>query len=1025
VPLLDVYTNLDDVFEYGMDMVEFYISDPVIAAYDLLNVDLAPIQRLILRDMWFKNFTITVAGRGCGKTYLLAVNAVLHCLLYPGYRVGLLGPGFRQCFFYDMDYLPIFTDKGMFTTPREFYNGVSLGDGVQSLNTNNRIDNKWLNEDEEGLLIKTTRGFEIGGLYDHRVMVLNNCKLVWKKLIDITSKDYLVIKKGFKLFGNLDSLPDYALSSDWRTNGFIVPDKLTENMSYLFGLMVGDGCVSYTDRKYRINFTSEDEFLLNSFEVCMSSEFGLEESSKYDRSDSTSEIEVYNKNLCNFLIKCGFTTTNALDKKIPEVINKSSQQYVAAFLSGLMDTDGGVSVQRNGATVDFSTSSLRLAKEVQAWFLNFGILSSLVKDKEACKRKLNGRDKYSDCATSYKVRITSVLDMIKFRDLIGFKLERKKFMLDYYIDSINIDKVKNSHVLPGCEFLVKNLVYECSELFKYGDIYQNKFLGYFKNKFGKSKGFTIIKIKQLLEFAEKQGVLTEDYYELRKLVDLDLVFVKPKTFTIHKAKTVDIEVSKEHCYWAGGFINHNSKLIFAEVEKLYTMSPILREACEKKPTRGADTCFLRFKNPEGGMGSYIEALPIGVDGAKIRGSRFYLIEIDELAQMPPDVVDLVLRPMGVVPLNPMQRVREIEDLIRQGVPEDQITDDSLNKMIMTSSGYFKFNHMWRRMKSYWKIMKEEGLNTKFAVHQVPYRMMPRGFLDTGNIKEAKRTMSNLQFMMEYEAAMISDSEGFFKASLLEACSMNSDFTIQTRGTGGRNYVLGIDPNQGGSALFGIVVIELGNPNKVVIARGYKRQSTQQMTKIVQRLIEAFNITRIYMDAQGGGNAIKDLLEEGYGDSTPVLDMDDERTMYKAGKRILRLINFSPAWIADANFTALALLENQRLRFPSMPRTSSEEDERLYEDIKLLRYQLLSIIVTETSHGIRHFDTPKKGQNKDLYSAFILGCYGIKELTKETEIKTVNVVADGLMRQHAPGAKFGPIGVVPGNDYSPALLKKLN
>jgi hypothetical protein len=564
MPLLDVYTNLDDLFEHGMDMVEFYISDPVIAAYDLLNVDLAPIQRAILRDMWFKNFTITVAGRGCGKTYLLAVNAVLHCLLYPGYRVGLLGPGFRQ-----------------------------------------------------------------------------------------------------------------------------------------------------------------------------------------------------------------------------------------------------------------------------------------------------------------------------------------------------------------------------------------------------------------------------------------------------------------------------SKLIFSEVEKLYTMSSILREACERKPTRGADTCFLRFKNPEGGIGSYIEALPIGVDGAKIRGSRFYLIEIDELAQMPPDVVDLVLRPMGVVPLNPMQRVREIEDLIRQGVAEEDIVDDSANKMVMTSSGYFKFNHMWRRMKSYWKAIKEEGADTRYAVHQIPYKMMPRGFLDVGNIKEAKRTMSNLQFMMEYEAAMISDSEGFFKASLLEACSMNSDFTIQTRGNAGKQYILGVDPNQGGSALFGVVVIELGSTNKVVLARGYRRQSTQQMTKVVQKLIEAFNVTRVYMDAQGGGNAIKDLLEEGYGDSTPILDMDDEKTMYKSGKRILRLINFNPAWIADANFTALALLESQRLRFPIMPRSGSEEDERLYDDIKLLKNQLLSIIVTETSHGVRHFDTPKKGQNKDLYSAFILGSYGIKELVKETETRPAQVAASGLIRQHAGGAKFSPIGDIVGSDHSPALLKRSN
>jgi hypothetical protein len=310
-----------------------------------------------------------------------------------------------------------------------------------------------------------------------------------------------------------------------------------------------------------------------------------------------------------------------------------------------------------------------------------------------------------------------------------------------------------------------------------------------------------------------------------------------------------------------------SKMIFSEVEKLYNRSSILRQACEKKPTRGADTCFLAFKGTENTNPSYIEALPIGVDGAKIRGSRFYLIEIDELAQMPADIIDLVIRPMAAVHSEPMQKVREIERierLIEQGLlTEDALHDESANKMIMTSSGYFKFNHMWKRMKAYWKEARKNKEKSQYAVHQVPYQMMPRGFLDMNNIEEAKRTMSSIQFAMEYEAAMVSDSEGFFKASLLEACTRGSEFSVQLQGNPGREYILGVDPNQGGSALFGLVVVELGDPNKIVYVRGLKKLSTQDMTKRIQRVVNNFNIKRIYMDAQGGGNAIKDLLEEGY------------------------------------------------------------------------------------------------------------------------------------------------------------------
>jgi hypothetical protein len=452
-----------------------------------------------------------------------------------------------------------------------------------------------------------------------------------------------------------------------------------------------------------------------------------------------------------------------------------------------------------------------------------------------------------------------------------------------------------------------------------------------------------------------------------------------------------------------------SKMIFSEVEKIYRRSSILREACEKAPSHGADTCNLRFKSTDLSNGSFIEALPVGADGAKIRGSRFYLIEIDELAQMPTDIIDMVIRPMGAVSLEPMQRVREWEHrqkLIKDGLATaDDFEDGDANKMIMTSSGYFKFNHMWHRMKTYWKAMKEDGEKTTYAVHQIPYKMLPPHFLDMKNVNEAKRTMSSLEFAMEYEASMVSDSEGFFKASLLDSCTRGSDFSIKTHGDAGKEYVLGIDPNQGGSALFGIVVIELGHPNRIVYTKGLKSQSVQSMVKDVQHIIETFNIVRIYMDAQGGGSAIRDLLAEGYNDKTPVLDMDDDLTKYKAGRRILRMINFSPVWISDANFNTLSLLENNRLRFPELPKSGSELEEKSYEDVRMLKSQMLNIVVTETQRGVRHFDTPKKGQNKDLYSAILLASFGVTELNRDNEIVIPELDYNGFVRFHNGTSNF--------------------
>jgi len=475
-----------------------------------------------------------------------------------------------------------------------------------------------------------------------------------------------------------------------------------------------------------------------------------------------------------------------------------------------------------------------------------------------------------------------------------------------------------------------------------------------------------------------------------------------------------------------------AKMIFAEIERLYMGSSILREACAQKPIKGADKYHLQFKGTNTTFGSTIEALPLGVDGGKIRGSRFYLIEIDELAQVPPVIIERVLRPMGAVVLNPMKRVRYLEkmnELLKQGlISEDDIEGQAANKIIMTSSGYFKFNHMWKRMCAYWQaIREEEGGADKYAVHQVPYQLLSEGFLEMDNILTSKRDMSSLEFSMEYEAVMVSDSDGFFKASLLEKCSVDSDFSVEMVGAGDASYILGIDPSQGKGARCGIIIVKLTEPAGIVYVGALKNLSIPRTARKIQDLTHKYNIVRICMDSQGGGIPIKDLLEEGYGDRTPILDIDDKENFGKSGKRILEMVNPAPSWISTANFNLLSLLENRRLLFPFMPYITSGLEDEVYNDIKLLKSQLLNIVVSETTSGVRHFDTPKKGQNKDLYSALVLAGHGVIQLGKESLETIVNIETTGLIRKHTPGASFNEAGdgIVPINYFNSAVLQPIN
>lgn len=487
-----------------------------------------------------------------------------------------------------------------------------------------------------------------------------------------------------------------------------------------------------------------------------------------------------------------------------------------------------------------------------------------------------------------------------------------------------------------------------------------------------------------------------------------------KTFMLGVLATLSCMLYPGYRVGLIGPVFRQSKMIFSEIEKLYAKSSILREACEKRPTRGSDAVYLRFKSTGGTSGSYIEGLPLG-DGGKIRGSRFYLICIDELAQVPDKILDLVVRPMAATTLEPMENVRRLErqrKLIELGLATaDDFEEETVNKMIMTSSGYYKFNHMWRRMKDYWRQMEKDGdKECQYAVHQIPYQDLPEGFLDRNNIQEAERIMSNAEFRMEYEAMMISDSEGFFKASLLESCTIDSNFSVELNGLSGEQYVLGVDPNAGGAASCGITLIKLGLINKIVNVLELKKQTTQELTMAVQKICDKYNVVRIFMDKGGGGKAVMDLLEEGYDEQEPIIDITNEDHKRLPGRHILEMVTFNPAWIADANFTTLSLLEDKKLRFPEPPTSTLDLAGIVFENIKKLKSQMLNIIVTQTSSGLLHFDTPKKGQNKDLYSSIILAAHGVRILEKELQPDLDPVLHNsGLMRKHEPNASWDIVG----------------
>jgi hypothetical protein len=62
----------------------------------ILNTSLFPMQLAILKTLWDHSFPMLIASRGSGKSFILAVYAILKAILEPGSKIVIVGAGLRQ-----------------------------------------------------------------------------------------------------------------------------------------------------------------------------------------------------------------------------------------------------------------------------------------------------------------------------------------------------------------------------------------------------------------------------------------------------------------------------------------------------------------------------------------------------------------------------------------------------------------------------------------------------------------------------------------------------------------------------------------------------------------------------------------------------------------------------------------------------------------------------------------------------------------------------------------------------------------
>ena len=1001
----------------------------------LFNIELLPMQIVIMQELFSHAFPMFIASRGFGKTQ----DKMSYIITNKGhFQIQNLLPG---------------------DLPFETKLEVNLD--ILGENGFHKPAYLWRKKPTQYCNIITKYDFNLKGSTIHPVRCVQNGNIVWKKLEDLQEEDYVVI--------------------DRNKEGYWPKDIITidNDVAYLFGCLVGDG--SYTSKGNKISFTNQDNDVIirlnKGARKLWNKEFilGKNQSIQYYLPCSSQQRrELFNKH--------GFNSAVCAEKDIPFSILTSSKTNTASFLRGLFDTDGCAYKKYLG--IEYCSKSENLTRRVQFLLTRFGIISRV-------KKRLN--KKYN--RFYYNLYIFGD-DVVRFSKEIGFGIKYKQERLDHLAKKKTSNT--NNDIIPHVLILDRliSLTQEYKSLYSiggHGYSYDRQLLAPSRLK---KYQISYLSLKKILDLTESIS-WCDDWQFLNDIYNKHYFYDKVTEIqTGYSSDLYDFFFDEDdHSYLSNGFISHNSfllalyaiykmtlfpgtkvimvgaafrqaKIIYEYAENIWFGSSVLRSIGSSRSgsRRDVDRCTLTIND------SSAICIPLG-DGSKIRGLRGNLILADEFGSINPQIYETVVQGFGVVSKTPIDNVQEEarkESMQKDGkwTVEDELVYSGKkgNQAIISGTATYSFNPFhdyWYRYKTIIeckgnlkklksKIGDEEIAETMaaqdyrdYCVIRIPYELVPKGFMDVKQILRAKAGLHTGIYQNEYGAVFSRDSQGFFKRSLMESCIANEEniekpnwpvwcptpFDAKIRGNRDNQYVYGIDPASEEDN-FALIILEIHPEHQRIVhlwttnRLDFRARQKAGLTDItdyygycvrkIRDLMKIFPCVRIGIDSQGGGHQIveglhdKDKMYVGELPIWEVIEEKEKETDNQAGSHIIEVINFAKAeWTRNSNHGARKDLEDKILLFPrfdsvtlALSNTYDKENFdklkeivgegkalKLYDtledcalEIEMLKDELSTIVMTQTGiEGRDRFDVPevkladgKKGRlRKDRYSALVI------------------------------------------------------
>ncbi|WP_297493311.1 DNA gyrase subunit A [Persephonella sp.] len=391
---------------------------------------------------------------------------------------------------------------------------------------------------ETGVVNKVTKG-QMFKVFDETLT------FVWKRADELKEGDYIVL-----------SAKEPIISEYKIING----QKIDEDTAYLLGLFLADGWIDKDKRGYkRIAFGLDDKSVLDKINEILLKKFGKKENIQHRKNHYI--LKINGKNINDQLIQAlNIENKKSENISIPEFILQSPKSVVFSFLSGFIDGDGSVHLNRN--VLNITSTSEEFIRKLQILLFQYGIISKLFvsqpKENKIENKIIKGKNKvYSLEVSGYFLKkLAKVLTLshsVKQNKLSQIKnFKQSKFDEIPFVASKIFKEFSEKH-LGGGWYLSKDgkkvragIKYPNGTKIRYSKDLAKKI------KLYKNSIFALGIYKKL----EIIGSRYKDFIDT--VVKDNLFFIKVKSIReIEPEITYDIQVAEEHEFIANGMLSHN------------------------------------------------------------------------------------------------------------------------------------------------------------------------------------------------------------------------------------------------------------------------------------------------------------------------------------------------------------------------------------------------------------------------------------------------------------------------------------